>query len=279
MADIVKQSANPLSKLKGILANETMKQNFQNVLKENAGAFTASIIDLFQTDSSLQQCDPGKVVIEAMRAATLKLPLNKQLGFAYIVPFKNHGVYEPTFMLGYRGMIQLAQRSGQYRYINAGPVYDGENVDNDRITGMVRINGEKKSDKVIGYFAYFQLLNGFEKCVYMKTEEVTAHARKYSKSYNRPSSPWHTEFDGMAVKTVLRRILSKYGPMSIELANAVALDEKADDDTSLDEEIDLKANQQPITLPTDPAEQTVSESKVAPPEDLADEGIPEEAGF
>ena len=195
---------NSLAKLKGILNNETMQQNFRNILAENAGAFMASIIELYQSDGALQKCDPNRVVLEALKAATLKLPINKQLGFAYIIPY-NH---VPTFQLGFRGLIQLAQRSGQYRYINADVVCEGESVNYNRITGMLEISGTAKSETPVGYFAYFQLLNGFEKCVYWTREKVEAHAKCYSKAWSKADSPWHTNFDAMALKTVLKTIIS-----------------------------------------------------------------------
>lgn len=234
---------NGYKQLKTILNNDTMKQSFRNVLEENAGAFMASILELYQSDTALQECDPNKIILEALKAATLKLPINKQLGFAYIIPYK--GV--PQFQLGYKGYIQLAQRSGQYRYINADVVYEGEQVTYDRITGMLMITGEATSDTPIGYFAYFQLLNGFEKCVYWTREKVEAHAKRYSKAWNRQNSPWHTNFDAMALKTVIRNIISKYGVMSVEFANAVA------EDTSVEERIEGEivenANKIPLTIP------------------------------
>ena len=234
---------NSLAKLKGILNNETMQQNFRNILAENAGAFMASIIELYQSDGDLQKCDPNRVVLEALKAATLKLPINKQLGFAYIIPYNN----VPTFQLGFRGLIQLAQRSGQYRYINADVVCEGESVNYNRITGMLEISGTAKSETPVGYFAYFQLLNGFEKCVYWTREKVEAHAKRYSKAWSKADSPWHTNFDAMALKTVLKTIISKYGVMSVEFANAIANDSV---DDRIEAEVAQNANGQPIVLPT-----------------------------
>lgn len=234
---------NSLAKLKGILNNETMQQNFRNILAENAGAFMASIIELYQSDGALQKCDPNRVVLEALKAATLKLPINKQLGVAYIIPYNN----VPTFQLGFRGLIQLAQRSGQYRYINADVVCEGESVNYNRITGMLEISGTAKSETPVGYFAYFQLLNGFEKCVYWTREKVEAHAKRYSKAWSKADSPWHTNFDAMALKTVLKTIISKYGVISVEFANAIANDSV---DDRIEAEVAQNANGQPIVLPT-----------------------------
>lgn len=231
-----------LAKLTATLNNETIQQKFRSILEENAGAFMASIIELYQSDSALQRCDPNKVILEALKAATLKLPINKQLGFAYIIPYGN----VPTFQMGYKGYIQLAQRSGQYRHINADLVYEGEQVAYNRITGMLEITGTAKSENPIGYFAYFQLLNGFEKCVYWTREKVEAHAKRYSKAWSKQDSPWHTNFDAMALKTVIRNIISKYGVMSVEFANAIVNDGA---DERIEAEVAENANGRPIVIP------------------------------
>jgi len=218
-----KQLARPIDKLKHILAAQSVKEQFEAVLKENAGAFVASIIDLYNTDKTLQLCDPRNVVMEALKAASLKLPINKQLGFAWIVPYRDSktGQYIPTFQLGYKGYIQLCMRTGAYRYINADVVYEGELVKQDKLTGEIEIDPSKRiSDKKIGYFAFIETLNGFRKTLYMSVEEVTKHAERYSKSYGRESSVWATDFDSMALKTVLRLLLSKYGIMSVEMQRA-----------------------------------------------------------
>ncbi len=215
--------ARPIDKLKHILAAESVQEQFQSVLKENAGAFVASIIDLYNTDRTLQMCDPKNVVMEALKAASLKLPLNKQLGFAWIVPYRDGrtGQYIPTFQLGYKGYIQLCMRTGAYRYINADVVYEGELVKHDKLTGEIEIDPEKRTgDKKVGYFAFIETLNGFRKTLYMTVEEVTKHAQQYSKSYSSKNSVWATDFDAMALKTCLRLLLSKYGIMSVEMQRA-----------------------------------------------------------
>jgi len=219
--------ARPIDKLKHILAAESVQEQFQSVLKENAGAFVASIIDLYNTDRTLQMCDPKNVVMEALKAASLKLPINKQLGFAWIVPYRDSktGQYIPTFQLGYKGYVQLCMRTGAYRYINADVVYEGELVRHDKLTGEIEIDPEqRKSDKKIGYFAFIETLNGFRKTLYMTVEEVTKHAQQYSKSYGSKNSVWATDFDAMALKTCLRLLLSKYGIMSVEMQRAYIVD-------------------------------------------------------
>lgn len=204
-----------------ILNAEATKKLLKNTLKENAGAFSASILDLYNTDYTLQKCDPRAVFGECLKAASLKLPINKQLGFAYVVPYKSDGKSIPQFQIGYKGLIQLALRTGAYRYINAGPVYEGEFKSADKLTGEVDLSGEKVSDEVVGYFAYIETTNGFKKALYWTKKKVTKHASDYSKSYQKSNSAWATKFDEMATKTVLRNLLSHYGYMSIEMANSI----------------------------------------------------------
>jgi recombination protein RecT len=250
------QQSGMLAKLKTILNDDRMKQSFTNILSDNAGAFMASIIELYQSDATLRECDPNKIILEALKAATLKLSINKQIGFAYIVAYKNNGVPTPTMIIGYKGYIQLAQRTGQYKYINADAIYEGETASFDRVSGALTITGERKSDKAIGYFAYFQLLNGFEKCIYWTRDKVTEHAKAKSKSWRNANSPWHTDFDAMALKTMLRNLLSKYGVMSVEYMNAIAedRDDTGDGDAALFENSeDLPINGEFVDQPAQDA--------------------------
>lgn len=214
-----------IEEFKGILNTQTIRAQLKNSLKEKSGAFMSSMIDLYSTDSQLQNCNPQDVVMECIKSAVLDLPLVKSLGFAYVVPYKN----KPTFTIGYKGLIQLAQRTGKYKTINAGNVYEGELLGEDRLSGMLDLSGEKISNEVVGYFAYFKLLNGYEKVLYMSKEDMVEYADKYSPSYQASKkdgfSPWYKEFDKMAQKTVLRRLIGTYGPMSIEMAKAIESDD------------------------------------------------------
>ena len=240
-------AAQSMKRLQNMLSMGSVKEQFENALKENAGAFIASIIDLYGSDSYLRQCDPNEVVTECLKAATLKLPINKQLGFAYIVPYKVKGKPTPQFQLGYKGYIQLAMRTGQYRYLNAGVIYEGCQIERDLLTGNITITGEPTSDKAIGYFAYMELLNGFSKTVYMTKAEVEAHAKRYSASYNSSSSAWKTNFDDMAMKTMIRQLLSKYGYLSTDMISALTSDEESVDDRVMTE-IEMEANSEVIDL-------------------------------
>jgi recombination protein RecT len=215
--------------LKNTLNAESVKQQFTQVLKDNAPSFMASVIDLYNTDTSLQKCNPKEVVMEALKAAVLKLPINKSLGFAYLVPYQNSvktadgwtKKMVPTFTMGYKGLIQLAMRTGQYRIINADVVYEGEAKVVSKLTGELTFDGAKQSDTIVGYFGHFELINGFTKTFYMSKEDVITHAKRFSKSFNSDKSPWNTDFDAMALKTCLRGLLGKWGYLSIEMVQAI----------------------------------------------------------
>lgn len=212
----VKQKT-PATMMSGILNNEQTKKMLQETLKDNAGAFSASVLDLYSNDKYLSTCDPTAVFRECLKAVALKLPINKALGFAYVVPYDN----KPTFQIGYKGLIQLAMRTGAYKYINADEVYEGELKKVSKLTGEVDLNGEVKSDTVIGYFAYIETLNGFSKTLYWSKDKLLAHVKKFSKSYKANSAIWRDNFKEMAIKTVLRNLLSKWGIMSVEMETAM----------------------------------------------------------
>ena len=236
-----------VNQFKDFLNQQTVRAQLRNSLHDNAGAFASSMIDLYSGDDYLQKCDPQAVALECLKAASLKLPLVKSLGFAYVVPFKN----VPTFTIGYKGLIQLAQRAGVYKTINADAVYEGEIAGFDKLSGMIDLSGVRTSDKVVGYFAYFQLLNGFEKILYMTKEDVEAWGAKYSPSYNSSSTPWKKEFDKMAEKTCLRQLIGKYGPMSDEMQTAFTSDDKG---TTPQQEMKKNANKQMIDIDPDTGE-------------------------
>lgn len=257
----------PVDKLKAILNADSIQTQFKNALKENAPAFVSSIVELFNSDSYLQQCDPNLIVMEAFKAATLKLPINKQLGFAYIVPYKKNNVQIPQFQIGYKGYIQLAMRTGQYRYINADVIREGITIETDILSGKVTFSGKPTSNNAIGYFAYLELLNGFSKTVYMTKEAIISHAERYSKSFKKDTSAWHSNFDEMAIKTPLRRLLSHYGILSTEMISALASDNDYDGDETMEQEIAANANAQTIDI----VGKTVDMEPVDQAEDLSAE--------
>lgn len=267
MNQAIAKQDRPVDLLKATINAPSVQEQFKNALGEHKDTFVASLIDLYTGDKSLQTCKPSVVIAEALRAATLRLPLNKALGFAYIVVYNNSvkrkdangndvidpnthkPVYDkvptPTFIPGYKGYIQLAMRTGQYRTINADVVYEGEVRKVNKLTGEIAFDGEKTSDKIIGYFCYFELLNGFSKTLYVTVEDMAAYAKRYSPSVKWETTVaqliakandgiigkkvgWEGNFNDMALKTVIRRLLSKYGYLSVEMQNAMARDVEDD---------------------------------------------------
>lgn len=299
MANEIQKQERPIDLMKSVINAPSVQEQFQNALGEHKDAFVASLIDLFTGDKQLQTCKPALVIAEALRAATLRLPLNKALGFAYIIVFNNSvqnadgswsKVPTPTFVPGYKGYIQLAMRTGQYRTINADFVYEGEMRKVSKLTGEIALDGEKKSDKIIGYFCYFELLNGFNKTLFVSVEDMAAYALRYSPSFkgkkkpsadaliklaqaNQPSSKvgWEGNFNDMALKTVIRRLLSKYGYLSVEMQNALSKDVE-DSQMSRNDLISENANTQAIELDTAQYEEVdtetgeIKESEAAPAE-------------
>lgn len=204
--------------LKALMNTPTMKNKFKEVLKEKSDGFMASVLNLVNNDSYLSSVDPMSIVTSAMVAASLDLPVDKNLGYAWIIPYKG----KAQFQLGYKGYIQLAQRSGQYQSLNVIEVYEGELRGWNRLTEQFEFGPEGRlSDKVIGYVGYFELLNGFKKTVYWTKQEIELHKRKFSKS----DFGWKKDFDAMAKKTVLRNMLSKWGILSVEMQKATVTDE------------------------------------------------------
>ena len=211
-------------RLPALLSQENIKSRFEDVLGKKAAGFMSSVISATKANTSLSKCDPMSVISSAMIAATLDLPINPSLGMAHIVPYKDIA----TFQMGWKGYIQLAMRSGQYKTINLTRVFDGQIKDHNPFTGDYEFTTKRDSDTVIGYLLYFRLINGFEKYVYMTKGEVEAHAKRYSVSYRNNSGPWKSDFDSMALKTVAKMGLSKYGILSIEMQKAVVSDDSTD---------------------------------------------------
>lgn len=209
------------STLKALLATSNVRARFEDMLGKKAAGFMSSILSATANNKALATAEPMSVIGAAAIAASLDLPINQSLGFAYIVPYK--GVAQ--FQLGWRGLVQLAMRSGQYRTMNAVVIHDGQLVENDPFTGNMKFKNERASDKVIGYLFYFQLINGFEKYTYWTKEEVEAHAKRYSQSYRGGTGPWKDDFDAMALKSVVKSALGKWGILSIELQTAIEKDQ------------------------------------------------------
>lgn len=220
--------------IKALMNTPTMKKKFEEVLHDNANGFMANVMTLVSNDSYLADSEPMSIMSGALTAATLNLGLDKNLGYAYLVPFnsknKQTGKWEKKaqFVLGYKGYIQLAQRSGQYRALNVIEVYDGELKSWNRLTEDFDFDPDgRKSEEVIGYVGYFELLNGFKKTVYWTKQEIEAHRISNSKDKDKTKKTgvWASDYDAMARKTVLRNMLSKWGILSIEMQKATIADE------------------------------------------------------
>ena len=199
----------------------------QETLAEKKPEFVSNLIALCDGDKSLSECDPAILMKCAMNATALNLPLNKNLGYAYVIPYK--GI--PSFQIGYKGLIQLAIRTGQYRYLNATEIKEGE-IKRNKITGELSFIGDNPTGKVIGYIAFLELMTGFSASLYMTESEIEAHAMRFSKMYqsdkkhNSVKSKW-SDPDArpkMALKTVLKGLLGTYGLMTTEFARALEAD-------------------------------------------------------
>jgi recombination protein RecT len=206
-----------------------VQEQFKNALGEASPLFVASIIDAYGSSKDLQQCEPSAVIREALKAAVLRLPIARGLGFAYIVPRRDRGTMAPQMQIGWRGWVQLAQRTGQYRHINVGSIYEGERVIVDRLTGEVTIEGEATGDAPIGYFAYIETIGGFKKAIAWSVAKMNAHRDRYVPGWNRPGSAWMTHPEEMAHKTVISALIRKWGVTSVEMQRAVEADSEQSD--------------------------------------------------
>ena len=223
------------STLKSMINDERTKNKFKELLGNKSAGFLTSLLNTTNGNKQLQEAEPQSILKAGAIAATLDLPIDTNLGFAYIVPYKNKykdetGSWreknEAQFQLGYKGFIQLAIRTGQYKKINVTELYEGQFESYDPITDELKYNLDGKiSDEVTHYIAYFQTTNGFEKYNVMSKEEIREHAKKFSRTFSNRFSSWQTNFDSMAKKTVLKLLLSKFGILSIEMQTAQKVDQ------------------------------------------------------
>lgn len=232
--------------LDAMFKQDSVQARFQRMLGKKAPGFISSVLTVVSQNKLLQNVDMRTVLSAASIAASLDLPILPSLGRAWIVPYK--GVAQ--FQIGYLGYVELAQRSGLYKSINVNTVYEGEVVKWNKFTEELTY-GEQESDAAIGYCASFELLNGFRKVVYWTKDAVIKHAKRFSKSYNSSSSPWQSDFDAMAMKTVLAYTLRHWGPMSIEMQKAMAEDVDAHE-----KPLDLSKDNSVETIETEDASET-----------------------
>ena len=225
-----KQTVNQL--MNAMLDGEAMRGRFNDLLGKRAPQFISSLVSLVNADTNLQQAfyeAPMTVIQSALKAATFDLPIDQNLGYAYIVPFKNgkkngDGTYtkvmEASFILGWKGMHQLALRTGSYKTINVVDIREGELLSYNKLTEDIDIRfvedeDEREKLKVIGYVGYYRLVNGAEKTIYMTVKQIENHEKKNRKG-EYMGKGWRDDFDAMARKTVYRKLIGKWGVMSID---------------------------------------------------------------
>jgi recombination protein RecT len=225
-------------KISKYLGSEIVKSRFQDVLGDrSAGAYISSVVVAVKESTALQECHPESIYISALRAATLRLSVDPALGQAYMVPYSGRA----TLVVGYKGLYDMAVRTGKYRYINVGPIYEGQEVEENQITGFHSISGKRTGDKVIGWIGAFEMnpergqTTGFGKTFYMTVEEIHEHAKAYSKAYNNKKSPWQTETRKMERKTVMRLMIRRWGYLNP--TDVAALEEVESEGETIDADI------------------------------------------
>lgn len=224
---------------KALFSQDNIKKKFEEMMGKKAQGFITSVLQIVASNELLSKADPMSVYNAAAVAATLDLPLNNNLGFAYIVPYNqsfkdDEGKWQKKqvaqFQIGYKGFKQLALRSGQFLTIHATDARVGEIKKHDRLTGEMEFSwiedyDERAKKEIVGYVSFFRLLNGYSQTFYMTLKELKAHGLKYSQTFKKDSGLWKDDFNSMCLKTVSKLNLSKNAPMSIEMQKAVVVDQ------------------------------------------------------
>lgn len=264
-----------LGQVKGYLSQDNVRKGFEDVLGKKAPQFMTSITNAIGANASLQKCEPGSILSSALVAATYDLPIDNNLGFSALVPYYDGKakIFKAQFQMMYKGFVQLAIRSSVYENMNVSEVYEDELKSYNPITGEVVLisdfskctqRKEGKTDKIVGYYAWFKLLTGFKKDLYMTVDECRNHAIQYSASYkkdlekNWTNSKWTTDFDAMARKTVLKLLLSRWGVLSVDMQRAIQDDQKVYDKEGNESYLDNPEEEKPVTI--DPFAQVESEA-------------------
>jgi recombination protein RecT len=229
------QLAAPKQTLSHLLDSASVRIRFERILGNKANGFISSILNTTNSNSELKKIatnNPESIIRSAAVAATLDLPIDKNLGFAWIVPYKG----EAQFQLGYKGYIQLALRTGQYRKITAVKVYKNQfkswNPLTESLDADFTIDGE---GEVVGFAVYFELINGYTKTAYWTKKQCLDHAKKYSKAFNSEASPWKTHTDEMCMKTAVKMTIAKWGILSIDMQTAIKVDQAVIRSDNLDD--------------------------------------------
>ena len=235
--------------LSALIKSTAVKERFAEVLKTKGDSFLASVLT---TVNNSALAEPTTILSAAMVAASLELPIVPSLGFAALVPFRDGktGVCVCQFQIMARGLVQLALRTGQYRKIEGEAVHTGEIKSRNRFAGEIEF-GEATDNNVVGYLGFFELCNGFRKFLYMSNEEISEHAQKYSQTAKRGFGLWVDNFEAMAKKTVLKLLLAKWGPLSVEMQTALLRDQS----------VETESNAQPTYVDNTP----LAEETPAPP--------------
>ena len=219
-------SSNNLPQLKSALNAPSVRQKFEEMLGKRASQFMTSITSVVTNNALLQKADVNSIIMGSAVAASMDLPLNANLGYAALVPFNSKDGCFAQLQIMSKGWTELFMRSGQCQAIICETVYDGQLVKKNKFTGEYVFDEDaKKSDTIIGFMAYFRLTNGFEKYEYMTIEEIKAHAQKFSQTYRRGAGIWKDHFEEMAKKTVLKRLITKWAPKSIEMQRMAMFDQ------------------------------------------------------
>jgi len=214
-----------VQKTKQILERPEVQEKFREMLGKKASGFTTSVLSAMNSNYMLKDADPNSVYMAALTAASLDLPINENLGFAYIIPYKvkqgNQYITKAQFQVGYKGIKQLALRSGEFKTINESDVREGEIKSFNRLTGEIQFDwiqdySERMAKQIVGYVSFFELTNGFTSTFYMSKDEVVQHATKYSQTFKKGTGVWKDNFEVMALKTVAKLNLSKNAPLSVE---------------------------------------------------------------
>lgn len=267
------------------LADDAVKANVEKIVgTKDAQRFISSLVSAVQTNPGLAECSNKSLLNAALLGQSLDLPQSPQLGMFYMIPYDNKksGVKEAQFQISYKGLIQLAIRSGQYKKLHVTDIREGElkyyNAITDEYTFTPETDMAKRINlKVIGYYAYFELVNGYKKDVYWSREQMEEHAKKYSVSYRKGwDSVWKSDFDRMAFKTLIKQLLSRYGVMSVEMSKAVVNDQAVLEEDNVPRYVDnMDIPERGVNPFTEGGVIDVEENEVTEVEDEAREVFPD----
>lgn len=230
-----------MNHIKQYFSQEVAQKKLQELLGKKATSFATSVLQVVSNSKLLANAEPQSVFNAACMAAVLDMPINQNLGLAYILPYNDKDKGQVAqFQIGYKGFIQLAQRSGQFKTISAAPIYEGQIISSNPLKGYEFDFNIQPKGEPVGYAAYFELINGFQKTIYMTVDELKAHGGKYSQTFKKGFGLWRDNFDAMAQKTVLKLLISKYAPLSIEMQKAVIADQSLINNVSNEDTIDVE---------------------------------------